>query len=148
MLPTFFSRANPSVLDNQSGDWSPGKTNSPSLSSFELLEALHLGAGPHEISPIYIVMPTVVQIVQVLFRQPCCCHFMGIVATVIAERYSLPAESMVLWLLESFHFIFGDVSWTRAVFGFFVVCLFCSLSTRDRHSTVSSFQHFNSRGFL
>ena len=57
-------RADHWVSDNQSGDLSLGKANSHSLSGCQLLVVLHLGVEPREISPIYVGMSVVLELLR------------------------------------------------------------------------------------
>lgn len=61
----------------------PGKEQPPSLRNLWLPVALHLGVGPHEISPFHVGMSTNVTI-QILLGSFHGCNF-----SVIAKRHTL-----------------------------------------------------------
>lgn len=107
----YVSRADYLVLDNQSRDSSPEKTN-----SLWAIVALHWGVGPHEISPNYTRMATGVEIVQVLFRQvPMLLRPHGYGFLGIAWRYNITADllipSLALKNLSTHYSAFPNISW-------------------------------------
>lgn len=66
------------ILDNQLGDSFLGMTNYTSLSSCQFLTAIHLGMGPCEIVPIFLIMSIAIATFQILLKQSQCWYLMHV----------------------------------------------------------------------
>lgn len=62
------------------------------------------------VSSLYISMPNVVNLIQVMFRKPCWWDFLC-VSSDISKRYNLTSKFLFLWLLQCFYSLFHYDPW-------------------------------------